>query len=291
MENEITMPSILATGTSSLKLVNQDRCFVSRGNINAIAVADGIGSLAHAHLGAERVVRRAEELLRDQTEEVDLQQLFAQIQNDLDTWIAKLEPGAAKGSFGTTLILAVETPTKVIFGYIGNGAILHIRGNITRFQSKVYYLPWICVNHLNPHSMPVGGKPALTRHFGNGMSLDKVAPTIFEIEKDSVGSGDIFVLCTDGIYSIDQAVLGRDENDDIWWEGSRSVELLLIEIRSFLESEEHHDDALQRTIKHFLNELRTTSGLMNDDCTLGVIVTEQAIQFQKNNIIDAIEDQ
>jgi two-component sensor histidine kinase len=62
-----------------------------------------------------------------------------------------------RNAFGTTVLCAVETIDHIVVGYLGNGAIIHIRGNFTTFPPS-QLLPWTAINYLNPHTISQGGK-------------------------------------------------------------------------------------------------------------------------------------
>lgn len=279
--NNILENSLLSYATETRKKENQDSCIGFKGLFNVIIVADGVGSSAHAKESAEEVVKRAEMILKEETlEDLNLNTIFKQIQEDLQTTIAEKNPIPDPDSYRTTLIVAIETEDKFIVGYVGNGAILHIRGNVTEFREDIYYLPWVCTNYLNPHTFPNKGKETLYKYFGFHNDTKKVAPNIIEISKDKYGAGDILVICTDGIYSNDQNKFSNDQDGNKWVNIEWSLQLLLKEIKHFLKFNKKHQEGLNVILNHYLQSLKDNPNEMTDDCSLGIIITEQALQFQ-----------
>lgn len=281
MDNAIES-SLLSYGTETRKKENQDSCSGFKELFNVIIVADGVGSSAHAKEGAEEVVKRAEMMLKEETlEGLNLNTIFKQIQEDLQTTIAEKNPIPNPDSYRTTLIVAIETEDKFIVGYVGNGAILHIRGNVTEFSLNRSYLPWVCINYLNPHTnISNEGKETLYKYFGFHNDTEKVVPNIIEISKDKYGAGDILVISTDGIYSNDQNKFSNDQDGNKWMNIEWSLQLLLKEIKHFLKSNKKHQEGLNVMLNHYLQSLKDSPNEMTDDCSLGIIITEQALQFQ-----------
>lgn len=273
--------SIVTYISDTKKAENQDKGAYYSGIFNAVLVADGIGTSTNAKEGAEFIIERAETILKEQNvSEINLQGLFVQLQRDLQAMILEKYEEPSEKSFRTTLIIAIETEDKFIIGYLGNGAILHVRGNITTFRDD-YYIPWVCTNYLNPHTIPKEGKEALYGYFGFNKSEEKIRPTILEVHKDNKGFGDILIICTDGIYSNDQNGVAKDAEQNLWVEGTKSLELLLNELKIFLKSEDTHKESLDMLLASYLSKLKDIPNGMTDDCTMGIIISEQAIEYQK----------
>ncbi len=282
--------SIVAYSTNTYKEEEQNQDAVSylEKGFNVIMVADGIGTSSFAKEGAKFVIDRMDILLQElDIEQVDFQELFIQVQKDMNNEIPKeeyyinREVSDERLSFGTTLIVAIETAKKFIIGYVGNGAIIHIRGNITEFSKETYYLPWVCTNYLNPHSEPTMGQEGLTKHFALGNEENQITPSVIEINKDNIDYGDLLVICTDGIYSADQNDIAKDEDGNIWMSVSKPLVFLIDDLRIFLESHDLHQKGLELTLNSYLGKLKETHQ-MQDDCTLGVLMSGKAIEYQKS---------
>lgn len=274
------MRSIIAAVKDTKKKVNQDHCTVIEDQVKAVIVADGIGSQEYAEEGSKEVVKIAEKLLRQSlSDNIDMSKLFSKIQEELNLYVSNNDIPAKQQTFGTTCIIAIELPDKFIVGYLGNGAIFHIRGNVTSFNKNRYYLPWVCLNYLNPHTEPLQGEEALYKYFGFNNTKQQITPSIIEIKKDNETYGDILIICTDGVYSYDNIEVTKDGDQSIWIEGTQSLELLINEVKTFLTTGDLHNEGAQKTLKKYLIKLRELN-LMSDDCSLGIICTEKALEYQ-----------
>jgi hypothetical protein len=181
-------------------------------------------------------------------------------------------------AFGTTALCAVDTPGEIRLGYVGNGAIFHVRANFNTFPSS-QLLPWTAVNYLNPHSAPQQGKNVLYQIVAP-RATGHVLPTVVTVGKDSERLGDIVMVCTDGIYSYDQTPMGRDGDGNIWISGEATMALFFEALSRFFAGGSHTDDDLRLALEDYLKEVET-KGLATDDCTVGVIVTERALTYQR----------
>ncbi len=279
--------SIYSAVRGSKKKINQDYCLKLRNdgaNFNAIIVADGMGSSYNSHEASKFVVQKMHDYLMRLSDilDLDFKSIFTKISIELNARVGKeTENEIPDNSYGTTLICTVENKEKIITAYLGNGGILHVKGNFTDFHPDIYHLPWCLVNYLNPHTVTENGKEALFRYFSYKGSKQQIEPTIVEFSKDLNEYGDIVVICTDGIFSNDQLMVGRD-NEQIWIEGRKSVALLLSILQEFFNKETIGDSAeLEYTLEGYLKKLEESEGEMTDDCSLGVIITEQVFIHQK----------
>ncbi len=286
MENKSKLQSLMAVGSLSNKEENQDSVGTLTESYNIMMVADGVGSSEHARLGSQKVIEFAKARLGEiSPNEVDLKELFKKIQEDLDAFVNKEHPTALDGSFATTLIIGIERDDKFQFAYVGNGGILHLKGNITEFNKNIYFLPWVYSNYLNPHSVPINGKEVLDKFFAKGVELNKVTPTIIEISKDKESSGDVLIICTDGIYSKDQVLVSKDPKGKFWLPCSTTLQMLLQNLKRFLEEDAFDDQGLHHSIMSYLHRIKNSKNLMTDDCSLGILVTKEAQAYQ-NRLTD-----
>jgi len=127
---------------------NEDAATVFQGaapSLRALAVADGLGSYTHAREAAEYVIDRIAQLSSslkiDSAERLAL--LFTKLRIDLRIHVRNLPaaPCSERGSYGTTLLIAVETPSQLIAAYVGNGGIWHLPGNFAESIGPAG-LPW-----------------------------------------------------------------------------------------------------------------------------------------------------
>lgn len=279
--------SILAANSMTKKKKNQDALIVSIEN-NIIAIADGVGSHLYSEKGSAFVVEKIVELINENEDfnNIDFSEIFIKTHKLLNEYIkvnfkdeiSKIEN---QGSFGTTLIVAIDLPDKYIVAYIGNGCIWHMRGNYSDLTKNIY-LPWHSINILNPHTIQVDGKEALYKIFSYGEDTSVVKPSIVEISKDNELFGDILMIGTDGIFSNDQTIPGKDGDDKIWIPSSEIMEKFYNHLGEYLKSEISHDNDNAKSMLHnFLSEVKHSENLMDDDTTLGLIISQPCLNYIK----------
>lgn len=263
---------------------NEDVCAsirLSRDGVRGVVVADGLGSHARAGDAAREVVRSAAQWLRDETEDFGrgtLPRLFAHAHGQLRSHVRR-ETGEEPRpeTWGTTLLVGLEAGAELVAAYAGNGAVWHLRGNFDAFTDAG--LPWNAVNLLNPHTVQRHGREVLYTLVDAAQSCPPM-PTVVSVRKDST-MGDILLLCTDGIYSADQVTHGTDGAGGQWVSAEAPMVACFRALRDLFaawdgQAELPLDDALQAC----LDGLRTR-GMLEDDATVGVIVTADALRYQR----------
>ncbi|MEA2604068.1 MAG: family protein phosphatase [Acidobacteriota bacterium] len=263
---------------------NEDAATVLVGGdstVHGVAVADGLGSYTHAREASQFVVERAAMLMK--TSEISsgdhLYEVFTRIRQDLRDHVRQFpsaEPPEA-ATFGTTLIVAVETPNQLIAAYAGNGAIWHLRGNFDE-STAATGISWSAVNYLRPHSLFVGGREQLYNFIAPVEELDGFPPTVITVDKDRK-FGDILFICTDGIYSADQILYGTDAKGDLWISAEPSMASFYECLRAYF-SQACEGPGLKDCMQRYLLDLKGRQ-LLEDDATVGVIVTGAALAHQQ----------
>jgi hypothetical protein len=276
---------LVAAASASPKVGNQDACatFRTQGGSVGVLIADGLGSHYRAEVGSRLAVRAAARAL-ERGSDLDLDLAFAaagaaidaEAQRSRDAWPRSIDDTCA---LGTTLISAVDTGDHLVVGYLGNGAVHHVRGNFDAFPAA-QLLPWTSLNILNPHSCPEQGQPALYRYLGPANPGGTRQPSVVRLSQDAHFFGDIVIVCTDGICSYDQTPIGRDAGGRIWVAGDESMVRLYAALARFLDEGPHTSAALRAVLLQYVNRL-VESGLAEDDCTVGVIVTAAAVERRK----------
>ena len=279
MENLLT-----ACATRGLKPINQDAC---DSTVNAVVVADGLGSFFKAEVAS----KFAAETLKAKLEGSAPAELesplwygkaFAEIQKELEASpLADLglipESQPKEAAYGTTLLCAVAHPEALTIAYVGNGAILHLRGGFDEFPATVI-LPWNAVNYLNPHSIAQGGKNAMTRYIAAVSNGQQCTPTVLQLQQDIQGTGDILILCSDGIHAADQINIGRDSERNIWLSGDEGLVILYKVLAEFLKGPDRTSETLRFTLERYLDAL-VNAQLITDDCTVAVLITPTALAY------------
>lgn len=291
------MKSLIACATSSLKEVNQDSCQVIRNEklqFNGVVVADGLGSHKFSEKASAFVtgfLKKQIEALENATD-LNFEELFKNAKQSLIEEVKNnpeidYETLKKVDALSTTVICAIETEDKFIIAYAGNGSVWHIRGSFNQF-SQQRYLPWNSINMLNPHCIEEGGKAALYRY----ISINEVqyAPTVVTISKNPFTQGEMIMIATDGIYTYDDVVVGKDEENKIWISGEETMEIFYKEISALLKEKplELTNEDLQFALDRYLQGVKLKN-IMRDDCTIGLIIPELVLKFQNGIIANKTE--
>ena len=315
--------AVLATATLGNKPVNEDACaevINEAARFNALIVADGLGSYSHADQASAFAVSWLKNrlMLLDDVQALDFQELFSLLKHALIKYVDEFETDSGRAldrnnAFGTTLICAVETPDEYLFGYVGNGAIWHIRAGFNDF-SAARLLPWCASNFLNPDTIEENGREALVKLVSASDNFEEVMPTVIRIGKDK-SPGDLIMICTDGIYSQDQLRMGKNSTG-IWLkiedsllefyttmdtyfkklftpipettpapQTTENTTLPLAEPAAQVPLPETAEDDLPANLtetellQHFLQRY-LKNGSWDDDATLGVLISKEALWYQ-----------
>lgn len=279
--------SIIGCDTLSLKDINEDAVvakYVEKFDCNVIAVADGLGSFQKSDLASKFVCENLVDIIeRDGIKALSLDKVFEEITSNLKEHSKKVienEDQQLESFMGTTLICCIETIEEFLIGYVGNGGIFHLRGDFNIFPKR-YHLPWNSINMLNPHSVVHKGKNALYKLISPNSTPPQFTPTILKLKKDTLYSGDIIMLCSDGIYSYDEVLIGKDAGGEIWISGEGSMELFYTHLRRFFSNEEWNNENLQACIGDYLNALGDEN-LIDDDISVAIIVSDRVIKHQQD---------
>ena len=279
--------SIYSIATITNKSENQD-CFGEFvcEPFKYIFVADGLGSYAYPKLASEKFINSFKSkietsIINDNTDFSKLLlETFKKAKDDIIIFskdFQKDKNNSTENLFGTTAIVLIETTNKIIIAYVGNGAIWHIRGAFNSFNLP-YLFPWNSINLLNPHSIPQDGKEALYKLISDNNDYNECIPTIIEISKDQE-FGDIIMICTDGIFSADQVRFGKNDKG-VWVKYEPAIlEFYKYLTGFFAESDVFSKEKLDEMLDGYLNELKPT---FDDDATIGILISNVALEYQKN---------
>lgn len=289
------MNGILVNGSVTNKTKTQDRhgkFYNSSIGFSGVIVADGIGSMPFAEVAAEYFVENSIKYLENFKEKkVNISTMFKELHYDFLEFIFKnqyeKQVEDLENSLGTTFIVAIEYQDCFEIGYIGNGSIFHWRGNFFQFNEKVYHIPWTAfTNYLNPDSI-VGneGKETLIKFFSPNTNEIMITPTIVSISKDNLEFGDILMICTDGIFSFDQAICGVQTSsrpkylENRWMPYSPQYSLILDSFRAMFQSSQSiiGERELQENLDKGLLFLKENK-MLDDDATAAIIFSNTFLQ-------------
>jgi serine/threonine protein phosphatase PrpC len=287
LDNDDRRP-IAAVATRSPKTNNEDAGKVLSHltlPVAGVVVADGLGSHHGAHIASDTAVRalaasiEAASDLTANAMPVFFEAARTSISNDVSKRMSNLPDGLnLDEAFGTTLLCGLDLPDRFVMAYVGNGAMIHLRANFIEFP-PTRLLPWSATNCLNPHASP---DQRLYKWLGPRTCPTQSTPTIVEIAKDNLVSGDILIVCSDGIYSLDHAQVGWAQVSlDVprkRFVDTESVAILYEHLRAFVAGAPLTSEALHECLDNYLMELDARKEL-SDDCTVGVIVTAAALRY------------
>jgi len=288
MSEQLYDKSVIVTATTTNKTENQDcKGEFECENFSAMFIADGLGTFKYAKQSSERVIDFFKTQASDLKDKAgknpkpNFIEAFKQAKEKLIDFANENineEDKKEQNLFGTTAITVFETDEKIAVAYVGNGAIWHIRGNFNEFPDA-YLFPWNAVNYLNPHTIPEGGKEALYRLISNGDDFSECVPTVFEIAKDK-SIGDIFMICTDGIYSADQLKAGKNDKG-VWLRYEPPMLKFFEYLKHFFKNNQlYNKESVEQTINLYLEELKA---IFDDDATIGVLITTEALNYQNKS--------
>jgi serine/threonine protein phosphatase PrpC len=276
--------SLVASSSVTKKELNRDfftKIINDRLKIRGVAIADGIGNNEKVEEASrfvgEFLKQRVENL--ELSEDLNLETAFKDCKTQFDKQFGEK---INNNQFGTTAIVALEYThngrNRFKAAYAGNGAIWHIRGNFNHFSENQKF-PWNCVNYLNPHSVEQNGKEALHNCISLG-DKNYSEPACIDFSGDPE-FGDIIMICTDGIYSYDQLVCSEDGFGEIWMQYSLKMTLFYRHLTGYFKQGNYTGETLEKMLNNYLQELKEKN-LLDDDATLGLILSARAMEYQKN---------
>jgi PPM family protein phosphatase len=294
MNTSAYTPLIAVSTRGKSEDMNQDASYVRQISPDCyyIGLADGVGTSNKSEVSSAIVCKALYEEITEGFDKVPpeginegiiiekFKLLSARIQSEISKIIDDEQDNM--NSFKTTLICALDMPEKIILSYVGNGSILHIRGNFNEFAHNhpTHKSPWSASNLLNPHSIWQDGHNALYKYINHRSTEIQSCPTVITITKDNCWFGDIFVLCTDGVHSADQTNIGEAEDGKIWIEAGDNLTKLYKSLSSFFKINQIDitEDKLKKMLDGFLDRIQ-----IEDDSTIAVIITPQSIKYQNKS--------
>lgn len=247
--------------------LNQDYAdFLIEDNSKSLVLCDGIGEFSDSGKVSRVVV--------DQfigKHYFKLSELIA------DNELAKLKTNNIIG--GTTFISAINknNSNKVQLEYLGNGGIIHLHGDFsTNVNSdEPYRYGEIMIPHISPNG-------ALTKHISHNSEKVELASSTMELNLNYI-SGDIILLFSDGISSLEDKVILKDNENRFWRNENPAIQLILKELDLFLISN-NNQATFQEGIIEFnqvILEKLKNENYLEDDASLGIIITESTLNHYK----------
>lgn len=245
-----------------VKLGQDATGFVNDEGRGALIICDGIGEFADSDVAAKTLVNAFQ---RSPFSSI------AQILGDKEV-VLKKRQGLVGGS---TLLLARQKSIDCVrLEFLGNGGAIHLTGDFA--ESREFDVPYRYSNILNPH---VKANRSLYKHVSHHSARLELRPSFFELNLNSA-SGDIILVFSDGISSLEERVIIKDDEGRYWRHESSSVQFIISRLHNFLIDQGNSD--FQTQLLEFnqdvIRELKK-KGELEDDASLGIIITTQVLDY------------
>ena len=191
--------------------MDQDRVWVSE---NKILLCDGIGSFERSGEVADIAINQLQ---------------FAENNLELKSYInlAHAEILDKQIIGGTTMLSAIvmEDNSKLMLAYLGNGSIYHFSGDLFDKPESYEDLNKVhrYINYLLPH---VDKDGALLKHISNCSTEEELGPSLLELSLTGL-YGDVILMFTDGISSLEEDIIIADDQSRIWRNQSENVNSII----------------------------------------------------------------
>ena len=249
----------------NIKLKQDNADFICDEDFKALILCDGIGEFSQSQIVSAKVADVMIEKRYD-----DINQLIQ------DSEIIALKDKIENG--GTTIIFAIiESNKKVKIQYLGNGGCVRLNGSFN--QSNQGLLPYKYNHLINPHVNETG---ALTRHLSKESGKQELVKSEISTTLNNP-NGDILLFFTDGINSLEENVIIKDNEGRFWRHESSSIQIILEKLHVFLMENNNSSDFQDKLIyfnEGVLNDLNDLN-LLEDDASLGIIITEEVLKLYR----------
>lgn len=249
----------------NVKLKQDSANFIYDEDCKALILCDGIGEFSQSQVVSEKV---ADVMIEKGY--TDINQLIQDA--DIIALKDKIENG------GTTIIFAiVESNRKVKIQYLGNGGCIKLNGDFN--QSTQDLLPYKFNHLINPH---INDSGALTRHLSKEGGKQELIKSEISISLNNP-NGDVILFFTDGINSLEENVIIKDNEGRYWRHESASIQIICEKLHSFLDENKDSKDFQDKLVnfnEEVLNDLNNLN-LLEDDASLGIIITDEVLKYYR----------
>jgi serine/threonine protein phosphatase PrpC len=248
---------------------DQDRSLcIAREQYRLVALCDGIGEFKDSGRVADLLVEAIG---------LEMPESRAELEGSVRTTQEGIKSGGLEG--GTTLLCCYQcgrhVSDEVTVAHLGNGAVFHLAGDFhERGPSQV---PYRMHHVVLPH---VDEQGVLVRHVSHTSGVPELALSETTIRLNAP-HGDILLLVTDGIATLEEEMVTRDPSGTLWQLQSTAMQLVLERLHTFLSggvAPMTFQADLGRFVASALQGLKE-SGVLEDDASLGVVVTEAALSY------------
>ncbi len=188
-----------------------------------------------------------------------------------------------KGITGGTTLISLVTDlknNKTNIQYLGNGGIIQCRGDfaVNANSGISYRYSDIMIPHISPEG-------ALTKHISNHSGKQELKASEIELKLISE-VGDVLLLFSDGIGSLENNFILRDDEERYWRYENSVIQLILEGLDSLLiknQDAKIFEDELIMFNKDILKQLKSESRL-EDDAALGILISPEVLHYYKSKI-------
>lgn len=241
---------------------DQDRSFFDD---QSIIICDGIGEFPDSALAAQLVI---EEL---KLWDGERNCLHGRISHTQQLLIDQNING------GSTLVISKikeEVNLNLRMAYLGNGSIILMHGDFGFETNSIHRFSNLMIPHVDNNG-------TLIRHISRQSIPNDLQPTFIDISL-TAPFGDIVLFFTDGIVSLEEEQIIVDDSGRIWRNQSESVSFILAKLHEWLQlnCKELSNESLLAFNQKVLEDLKTM-GKLEDDSSMGIIITEDVLKFYR----------
>lgn len=236
-----------------------------------LLLCDGIGEFSSSGAVAKAIVEQF--LKKNYTKLSEL--LY-------DEEVIKLKEQGVIG--GTTIISAINNNNskKVTIEYLGNGGIVHCYGDFAHNVNSDE--PYRYGELMIPHVAPNG---ALTKHISYHSQKPELASSRIELNLNYL-TGNILLLFSDGISSLEDKVIIEDNNNRYWRSENATLQFIFKELDQFLKANKDVKTFQENLIafnQEVLEKIKAKNYLA-DDASLGIIITKNVLRYYSDKMYD-----
>tara|TARA_R110000744_G_scaffold92416_2_gene178946 strand:- start:2326 stop:3123 length:798 start_codon:yes stop_codon:yes gene_type:complete len=188
-----------------------------------------------------------------------------------------------KGLTGGTTLISLVTDLKnhkTNIQYLGNGGIIQCRGDfaVNANSGISYRYSDIMIPHISPDG-------ALTKHISNHSGKQELKASEIELKLTSE-VGDILLLFSDGIGSLENNFILKDDEQRYWRYENTIIQIILESLDELLTKnydDEKFEDQLALFNISILKQLKSEKRL-EDDAALGILISPEVLYYYKSKI-------
>jgi hypothetical protein len=242
---------------------------------NTLIICDGIGEFNQSQNVAKILIENL--LLSEFGDYQEIKGLLRMTQEII---------AAEKITGGTTMIFVAiiqdQANIRLKFSYLGNGGIIQLPGDFSELPSSYGISNKYCrySNLLIPH---VDKEGILLKHVSHHSEPEQLIPSFIELIPSGI-NGDIILLFSDGICSLEDEIGVQDEYGRIWRNQSEAVVLILEELHGWLKV--NFDSVTNENLHLFiLKTLQLLKDLkkIEDDASFGLIMSEKVLHYYRKS--------